>query len=294
MAEITVPYKNASLWARTDLRTPFSGSGFEPATLIDLLGWRAARQPEREAYIFLGDGEAEEGPVNYRELERRARSVAFRLQSAEVATGERVLLLYPPGLEYVGAFLGCLYAGVIAVPAYPPRLNRPTSRLQAIAADSKATVALTTTRILSNLERRLAHAPEMTSLLWLATDDGEGSAREWRRPEIDGNTLAFLQYTSGSTTAPKGVMVTHGNLLHNLAMIYHGLGYTPNSQMVSWLPPYHDMGLIGGVLQPLYGGFPATLMSPMSFLQRPSGWLRTISRLGADTGGGPNFAYDLC
>jgi acyl-CoA synthetase (AMP-forming)/AMP-acid ligase II len=292
--EIAVPKKGASLWAQTDLRTPFSGSGFEPATLIDLLGWRAAHQPEREAYTFLGDGEAEERSVNYRELERQARSVASRLQSAGVAAGERVLLLYPPGLEYITAFLGCLYAGVIAVPAYPPRLNRPMSRLQAIVADSKATVALTTTHILSNLERRLAHAPEMKSLLWLATDDGKDSAREWHLPEIDGNTLAFLQYTSGSTAAPKGVMVTHGNLLHNLAMIYHGVGYTPNSQMVSWLPPYHDMGLIGGVLQPLYGGFPAALMPPVSFLQRPLGWLRAISRLGADTGGGPNFAYDFC
>src|SRR5215217_1217279 len=294
MVEIAVPQKSASLWAQTDLRTPFSGSGFEPATLIDLLSWRATHQPGREAYTFLGDGEAEERSVNYRDMDRRARSVASRLQNMGVATGERVLLLYPPGLEYVSAFLGCLYAGVIAVPAYPPRLSRPISRLRAIAADSKATVALTTTHILSNLGRRLAHAPEMKSLLWLATDDGKVPAEEWYPPEIDGNTLAFLQYTSGSTAAPKGVMVTHGNLLHNLAMIYHGLGYTPNSQMVSWLPPYHDMGLIGGVLQPLYGGFPAALMPPVSFLQRPLGWLRTISRLGADTGGGPNFAYDLC
>jgi acyl carrier protein len=294
MVEIAVPKKGASFSAQTDPRAPLYGTGFEPATLIDLLGWRATHQPEREAYTFLGDGEAEESSVNYRELERQAQYVASRLQSAGVAAGERVLLLYPPGLEYVAAFLGCLYAGVIAVPAYPPRLGRPTSRLQAIAADSKATVALTTTHILSNLERRLAHAPEIKSLLWLATDDGKDSAREWHPPEIDGSTLAFLQYTSGSTAAPKGVMVTHGNLLHNLAMIYHGVGHTPLSQMVSWLPPYHDMGLIGGVLQPLYGGFPAALMPPVSFLQRPLGWLRAISRLGADTGGGPNFAYDLC
>jgi len=294
MVEIAVPQKSASLWAQTDLRTPFSGSGFEPATLIDLLSWRATHQPGREAYTFLGDGEAEERSVNYRDMDRRARSVASRLQNMGVATGERVLLLYPPGLEYVSAFLGCLYAGVIAVPAYPPRLSRPISRLRAIAADSKATVALTTTHILSNLGRRLAHAPEMKSLLWLAPDDSKDSAREWRCPEIDGNTLAFLQYTSGSTAAPKGVMVTHANLLHNLAMIYHGLEFTPDSRLVSWLPPYHDMGLIGGVLQPLYGGFPATLMPPVSFLQRPLGWLRAISRLGADTGGGPDFAYDLC
>ena len=294
LVEIAVTRKGASFSAQTDPRASLFGTAFEPATLVDLLGWRAAHQPEREAYTFLGDGEAEESSVNYRELEQHARSVASRLQSAGVAAGERVLLLYPSGLEYIAAFLGCLYAGVIAVPAYPPRLNRPTSRLQTIAADSKASVALTTTHISSNLERRLAHAPEIKSLLWLATDDGKDSAREWHPPEIDGNTLAFLQYTSGSTAAPKGVMVTHSNLLHNLAMIYHGVGHTPLSQMVSWLPPYHDMGLIGGVLQPLYGGFPAALIPPVSFLQRPLRWLRAISRLRADTGGGPNFAYDLC
>jgi acyl-CoA synthetase (AMP-forming)/AMP-acid ligase II len=133
----------------------------------------------------------------------------------------------------------------------------------------------------------------MESLRWLATDDGEGLASEWRRPEAGGETLAYLQYTSGSTAAPKGVMVTHANLLHNLAMIYDGVGYTPDSQMVSWLPPYHDMGMIGVVLQALYGGFPAALMSPVSFAQRPLSWLQAISRLGADSGGAPNFAYDL-
>ena len=294
MVEIAVPQKNSPLGAHTVIRTPFLGTGFEPATLIDLLYWRATHQTGREAYTFLGDGDEENGSVTYGELDRQARSVASRLQSTGVAGGERVLLLYPPGLEYAVAFLGCLYAGVVAVPAYPPRLNRPISRLQTIAADSEASVALTTTRFLSNLERRLEHAPEMKSLRWLATDDDEGIAEEWSRPEVDGDTLAFLQYTSGSTAAPKGVMVTHANLLHNLELIYRGLGHSPESQMVSWLPPYHDMGLIVGVLQPLYGGFPAALMPPVSFLQRPLSWLRTISRLGADSAGAPNFAYDLC
>jgi acyl carrier protein len=280
--------------APIELRTPFSDTDFEPVTLIDLLRYRAGHQSERRAYTFLADREEAECSVNYEELDRRARDVAARLQTLGVTSGERVLLLYPPGLEYVAAFLGCLYAGVVAVPAYPPRLNRPIDRLQGIAADSKATVALTTTGILSNLERRLAHAPEMKTLRWLSTDGGEGVAGGGRRPEAGANTLAFLQYTSGSTAAPKGVMVTHGNLLHNLAMIYHGLGHTADSQMVSWLPPYHDMGLIVGVLQPLYGGFPAALMPPISFLQRPIGWLRSISRLGADSAGAPNFAYDLC
>jgi acyl carrier protein len=294
MVETAVPKKGAYLSVQADRQTSVSGSDLEPATLIDLLGWRTAHQPEREAYTYLGDREAEERSVSYQELERQARSVASRLQNAGVAPGERVLLLYPPGLEYVAAFLGCLYAGVVAVPAYPPRLNRPISRLRTIAADSEASMALTTARILSDLERRLAHAPEMKALRWLATDEGKDLTHEWRRPEVDSNTLAFLQYTSGSTAAPKGVMVTHANLLHNLELIYHGLGHSPDSQMVSWLPPYHDMGLIVGVLQPLYGGFPAALMSPVSFLQRPLDWLRAISRFRADSAGAPNFAYDLC
>jgi acyl carrier protein len=232
--------------------------------------------------------------VDYGELDQQARAVATRLQISGVADGERALLFYPPGLEYLAAFLGCLYAGVIAVPAYPPRLNRPISRLQALVTDSKATVALTTTYVLSNLERRLVHAPEMKLLRWLATDDGKDPATEWSCPEIGENTLAFLQYTSGSTATPKGVMVTHGNLLHNLALNYQAFEYTPDSRMVSWLPLYHDMGLIMGALQPLYGGFPAELMPPVSFLQRPLAWLRTISRLRADSAGAPNFAYDLC
>ena len=250
--------------------------------------------PVRQAYAFLEDGKEPKSSVDYDGLDRRARDVAARLQALGVTPGERILLLYPPGLEYVAAFLGCLYAGVVAVPAYPPRLNRPISRLRAIAADSGATAALTTANVLSNLGRRLAHAPEMKSLRWLSTDDGEDLSEGWRRPETGADTLAFLQYTSGSTAAPKGAMITHGNLLHNLAMIYHGLGHTPESRMVSWLPPYHDMGLIVGILQPLYGGFPAALMPPVSFLQRPIDWLRAISRLGADSAGAPNFAYDLC
>src|SRR5918995_5375583 len=277
-----------------DLRTPFPKTGVEPATLVDLLCWRASHEPERRAYTFLGDGEAEERRVSYGELDRQAQAVAAQLDSLGVAGGERALLFYPPGLKYVAAFLGCLYAGVVAVPAYPPRLNRSISRLQAIVADSKATVALTTTRILSSLERRSAYAPEMKSLRWLATDDGKDPAGSWRRPEMSANTLALLQYTSGSTAAPKGVKLTHGNLLHNLAMIYHALNYTSHSQGVTWLPPYHDMGLIGGVLQPLYAGFPVALMSPISFLQQPLKWLQAISRLGAKTSVAPNFAYDLC
>jgi acyl-CoA synthetase (AMP-forming)/AMP-acid ligase II len=251
---------------------------------------RALHQPHECAYTFLVDGETEEVSLTYGELDRQARAIAARLQSVG-ADGARVLLLYPPGLEYIAAFFGCLYAGMVAVPSYPPRLSRPAPRLQAIVADAEATVALTTTRILSNVERRFAHTPELEALRWLATDD---PAEDWRDPEVESDTLAFLQYTSGSTAAPKGVMVSHGNLLHNSALIHQCFEHTPHSRGMVWLPPYHDMGLIGGILQPLYGGFPVVLMSPVAFLQAPLRWLQAISRHRATASGGPNFAYDLC
>jgi len=267
---------------------------FESSSLVDLLRRCALNQPEQRGYTFLVDGESEEAYLTYGELDRRARGIAAQLQSLDAA-GARVLLLYPPGLDYLAAFFGCLYAGAVAVPAYPPRLNRPEPRLQAIVADAQATVALTTQAIFSNLERRFSQTPELKALRWLATDElPEASAEAWREPSVSRETLAFLQYTSGSTAAPKGVMVSHGNLLHNLSLIYRCYEHDEESRGVIWLPPYHDMGLIGGILQPLYGGFPVTLLAPIAFLQSPHVWLQAISRCRATTSGGPNFAYDLC
>ncbi|MGF1937067.1 MAG: beta-ketoacyl synthase N-terminal-like domain-containing protein [Nostoc sp. ChiQUE02] len=266
----------------------------EFSNLIDLARYRAEHQPEDTAYSFLVDGENEEVSLTYFEWERRVRAIAFQLQCLGVK-GERVLLLYPPGLEYSIAFFGCLYAGVVAVPAYPPRNNRSLGRIQAIVKDAQASVALTNTSLLSNLEQWFALTPELTSLQLLATDNLDWNlADEWRTPTCDQSTLAFLQYTSGSTSAPKGVMVSHGNLLHNSKLIYQYFRHTPNSQGVIWLPPYHDMGLIGGIIQPLYGGFPTALIPPMAFLQNPFRWLQAISRYQGTTSGGPNFAYDLC
>jgi acyl-CoA synthetase (AMP-forming)/AMP-acid ligase II len=264
------------------------------STLVDLLGYRAQKQSDQTAYTFLQDGEIEVGRLTYQELDQQARAIATQLQSLN-ATGSRALLLYPPGLEFITAFFGCLYAGVAAVPAYPPRRNQNMSRLQAIVASSQAAVALTTTSLLGDIESRFAESPELTELRWLATDNiTSDQAAAWQEPEVSSDTLAFLQYTSGSTGTPKGVMVSHGNLLHNSAMIHKSFADTPNSQGVSWLPPYHDMGLIGGVLQPLYVGAPMVLMSPLAFLQKPLRWLQAISHYKATTSGGPNFAYDLC
>ncbi|MBH8567023.1 amino acid adenylation domain-containing protein [Nostoc sp. CENA67] len=266
----------------------------EIANLVNLLRYRAIVQPNKVAFTFVEDGEIEKASLTYGELDRQARAIAVQLQSHGVA-GDRALLLYPPGLEFIAAFFGCLYSQTVAVPAYPPRRNQNLSRLQAIASDAKAKVALTTTSVLTNFQSRLVENPELASLQWLATDDLNGElASNWQKPEVSGDTLAFLQYTSGSTGIPKGVMLNHRNLLHNEEMIRRSFQHTEESIVVGWLPLFHDMGLIGNVLQPLYLGIPSILMSPVEFLQQPLRWLKAISRYKATTSGGPNFAYDLC
>jgi amino acid adenylation domain-containing protein/non-ribosomal peptide synthase protein (TIGR01720 family) len=272
-------------------------SGADPRTFVELLRTRAGQQPEQRAYTFLTDGEAQETHVTYAELDRQARSIAALMQSAGAA-GERALLLYPPGLEYVAAFFGCLYAGAVAVPAYPPdpaRLERTLPRLRTILQDASPRLVLTTTMIAGFATALAAQDAAFGKPEWLATDALPAELAEgWRTPDLSQTTLALLQYTSGSTAAPKGVMLTHANLLHNSVLIQRCFAHSPQSCGVIWLPPYHDMGLIGGIIQPLYAGFPVVLMSPLAFLQRPLRWLQAISRYGATTSGGPNFAYDLC
>lgn len=276
------------------ISTIFERGKFPPATVVDLLRSRALGQSDCLAYTYLVNGEAEEINFTYSQLDDRARAIGALLQEAG-AINERVLLLYPPGLDYIAAFFGCLYAGAVAVPVYPPRLNQSVLRLQTIASEAQTTVALTTATILSRLEPVLPEAPALNALRWVNTDNTPiESAESWRAPDLESNTLAFLQFTSGSTGIPKGVKLTHENLLHNSAMLSYAFEYSSESHCVSWLPVYHDMGLIGGVLQPLYGGFPCTLMAPVSFLQRPARWLEAISRYKATISGGPNFAYDLC
>jgi amino acid adenylation domain-containing protein len=264
------------------------------ATLADILRYRAVNEPEKLAFTFLQDGETSAENLTYRELDRRSRAIASQLQAMNLS-GERALLLYPPGLDYLAAFFGCLYAGAIAVPAYPPRNQRNTPRIQAILQDAQAKIALTTTAIFAKVRSLLGQKTDSDALNWLTTDNiANGIEENWEPPSIHQDTLAFLQYTSGSTGTPKGVMLSHGNLLHNAAMTYRLMEHSPSSKFVSWLPIYHDMGLIGGVLQPLYGGFPCYLMSPASFLVSPYRWLKAISDYQGTTSGGPNFAYELC
>ncbi|MDO4550755.1 MAG: aminotransferase class I/II-fold pyridoxal phosphate-dependent enzyme [Planctomycetia bacterium] len=270
------------------------GSFFGPPTLVDLVRHRATHQPHDLAFGYLYDGDSDYTPLSNSELDRRARAIAACLESHDLV-GERALLLYPPGFDFITAFFGCLYAGVTAVPVYPPRKNRSVFRIQAIADDCGAKVALTNTEVMGRIEGPLEEVPSLKAVKWLDTNKiPEGNELEWIMPDIHGETLAFLQYTSGSTGTPKGVMLNHANLLHNSAQISFAFENTRSGLGVYWLPNYHDMGLIGGILQPLYVGRPNILMSPMSFLQRPFKWLSAISRYGATVSGGPNFAYELC
>lgn len=260
-------------------------------SLLDILNYRVQNQAEQHAYIFLQNGETEKASLTYRELHTQARNIASHLQSW---TGERALLLYPSGLEFITAFFGCLYAGVVAVPVYPPKRNQKLSRLLAIAKDAQAQIALTTASILGDIENKWQQEAELAPLNLIATDTIARHPGEFEPQGVTAETLAFLQYTSGATGTPKGVMVTHGNIIHNQQLIQTAFGHSQQSIGVGWLPLFHDMGLIGNVLQPMYLGFPFIFMPPEVFLQKPIRWLEVISRYRATTSGGPNFAYDLC
>ena len=264
------------------------------ATLVDILLNRAMEHPHQIIYNFLVDGETEKISLTYEQLEQKAKAIAAYLQSVS-SPQDRVLLLFPAGLDYITAFFGCLYAGVIAIPAYPPRPNRSLNRIHNILQNAQTDIALTNSDTLQALERQLESTTELQSLRWITTDTINASAGSlWRKPNVSGNDIAFLQYTSGSTAEPKGVRIAYKNLLHNLEAIHRCFRHSTGSRGVIWLPPYHDMGLIGGVLQPLFGNFPVTLMSPLMFLQNPLRWLKAISNYQATTSGGPNFAYELC
>ncbi len=255
---------------------------------------RAKHQRDEVAFKYLVDGEEDVVDMTNGELDRRARAIGTWLEAHNLSD-ERALLVYPPGLEFITAFFGCLYAGVVAVPVYPPRRNRSLERIQAIADDAEAKVALTTNAVLARIESLIDETPHLKEVTWLSTCTlADETADHWEMPDIHADTLAFLQYTSGSTGAPKGVMLNHANLVHNSALISYGFEHSRSGKGVFWLPSYHDMGLIGGILQPLYVGRPNVLMSPMAFLQRPFRWLSAITRFRGTTSGGPNFAYQLC
>jgi acyl-CoA synthetase (AMP-forming)/AMP-acid ligase II len=266
-------------------------------TLVDLLRERAAVQGDRLAFLFLEDGAIESHRMTYAELDERARAVAARLQEI-AAAGERALVIYPAGLDFLVGLFGCLYAGLIGIPTPPPeasRLKRTRPRLQSIAADARASLVLTTRGIQELLE------PSRESIFgdrpprWLATDGVVGGGADaWRAPRLCGRDLAYLQYTSGSTAEPKGVMIAHETLLFYVEQLQQVCRYTPESVTVSWLPNFHDYGLVQALLEPLYSATPSYVMSPFAFVKRPASWLHAITRYRATHSQAPNFAYDLC
>ena len=255
---------------------------------VTLLGRRARRDPKRVAYIFLDESGEESRRMTYGELDRKVRAIA----SVIGRSGDRrrpALLLYPPGLDFVVGFLACLYAGVPAVPAYPPRGKRGLPRLLSILADCRPGLLLSQSAMARSLERwDLDDLAAGSQILLTDTVKAEGADLE-QPPAVAADDLAFLQYTSGSTGEPRGVMVSHGNLLRNEEVIRRTFAQSRDSVILSWLPLYHDMGLIGGALQPLYVGARCILMSPMTFLRRPRIWLEAISRYRATTSGGPQL-----
>lgn len=265
--------------------------------IVEILLQRAVQQPDQQAFTFLVDGETEERSLTYADLDRRARAISGWLRSVP-AKGERVILLYPSGLEFVAALFGCLYGGVTAVTAYPldpARLSRTLSRLQGIIHDAQPVVAFTTADSLRLIEELCLEHPDLNRVLWKATETIPDSlCADWRQDIINPDALAVLQYTSGSTAAPKGVMLSHRNILENERMIQETRGNSESSTFVAWIPLAHDWGLINSVFQPLYVGARSVLMTTEAFLQKPARWLRTISRYTDVTSGGPNFAYELC
>ena len=270
-----------------------------------ILRARAQAEPDARAYTFLDDGERDGAQLTWGDLDSRASSLACAI-SACAPAGARALILCPPGLSFIPAFFGALRAGAIAVSAYPPRAgrtgidaginpqDRSLARLRAIACDAAPAVVLATPALAQRAAAIAALVPALAEATWIDIDAEVASGQAIKDTTIDPSAVAFLQYTSGSTAEPRGVMVTHANLVHNLADSQTLAGHDRTSASVSWLPVIHDMGLIQGVLQPAFSGFPAWLMSPAAFLQRPARWLRAISLTGATISGGPNFSYELC
>ncbi|RYE41578.1 MAG: fatty acyl-AMP ligase, partial [Sphingobacteriales bacterium] len=258
------------------------------SSFIDILEQSCSDNLPKVAYTFLEDGELIEKNITYEDLQISARSIAAYLQQ-RLNPGDRVLLMFNPGLDFITTFYGCLYAGIIAIPTYPLRLNRNVDQLTAIILNSGAKIVLTNSTSYSktlsnNLGIKVINIGEI-STEWNV---------EWRRPTIVKEDIAFLQYTSGSTGNPKGVIITHKNIIHNQQLIKSAFSQNEKSLIVGWLPFYHDMGLIGNILHPAFLGARSVLMSPVHFLQKPSRWLDAISQYKGTTSGGPNFAYDLC
>jgi acyl-CoA synthetase (AMP-forming)/AMP-acid ligase II len=263
------------------------------ATLVDLLRQQADRYRDKVAFSFSYNGDDEDrSQLTYHELDIKARAIGASLQQRGAA-GERVLVICRPGLDAVASFFGCLYAGAVAVPVH----QKLAPRLGSVAPDAQASFALATSDTQANVKTAvdtLIGLVDGQPLQWCVPDVAVGDAEKWVAPDVDAGTAAVVQYTSGSTRSPNGVVLTHRNLLHNLEIVRQAWHGDEHAIIVFWVPPHHDMGLIGGILNPLYVGCTAVLMSPTAFIKRPMRWLEAVSRHRATMTAGPNFAYELC
>jgi len=263
-------------------------------SLVENLRLRALHSPHKVACTFL-TGELEE-TMTYGELDSKARAIAASIQTQGIEPGERVLLVFSPGCALIQAFYGCFYAGCVAVPIYPPAQEKLLAKATRIINNSTPILALMTADHLAKFATTNDRGKAFFNTIpCQAVDTIKPTlSDQWQAPSFKDHDIAFLQYTSGSTMHPKGVMVGHSNLLDNLDKIYHSYGMNDDTVLFSWLPPHHDMGLIGCILTPIYSGIPVYMMSPFSFLQNPLSWLKNISKYRATISGSPNFAYDYC
>ena len=265
--------------------------------LVDVIHHWAKLRPEQEVLRFYPQGEGDSVSLSFAALHQRCQAIASQLQAYQ---GQHALLLYNNGLEFLEALFACFYAGVVAVPAYPPRRNHHLQRLSALITDCQASVVLSASDVSERAQPLFAEADDthLLSLPWLDTDKVDAlAANDYQAHTIDSDDLAFIQYTSGSTGTPKGVMLSHKNLMCNIRMAERAFGLPSNARCVSWLPLFHDMGLIGSVMAPLYWGAGSILMPPAAFLQKPLRWLKLLDKYGKISPVGctaPNFSYQLC
>ncbi|MFJ7046424.1 hypothetical protein CTU88_08790 [Streptomyces sp. JV178] len=263
-------------------------------TVTEALHLRSVRQPDEIAYIHLREGETPDGSLTYRQLETDAHTRAAALAAAGLEAGDSALLLYPSGLEFIRSLLGCMYARVAAAPVQVPTRRRGVQRLRRIADDAGTTTILTTAALKADLERQFADLPELAGLTLVDTEALPATPVDWNGPAPLPDDIALLQYTSGSTGDPKGVMVSHANFLANVSETEDIWPTGRDGVVVSWLPLFHDMGMLFGVLLPLCSGIPAYLMEPAAFIRRPLRWLEALSTYRGTHAAAPSFAYELC
>lgn len=276
------------------LKSTSAGTSFPAETMVELLLKHAKNLPDKVVYRLLEDGINEKDSITYAEMVMKAKAIAAKLLN-EGEKGDRVLLLFPTGVDFITAFFACFFAGMIAVPTYPPKRNKANERFRSIVTDSKPAFILTTTDIHSDLLKHLLleGLPPVNEILIYDDIPIEG-AGEWKDPDIRPDDLALLQYTSGSTGSPSGVMVHHANIIHNLEFIKQSFGLEEHSVGVNWLPNFHDMGLIGCLIEAAYIGGTNVIIPPLAFMKSPTNWFRAITKYRGATGGGPNFAFDYC